>query len=220
MEVDPLHVHAYWEVTAGDRAAAVEKLGGETDPVKWVLRFHEILLKRAAERAGGRIFDVDVDLAPGSWYVTLPAAGGSYQAHLGPVGAGGRFVAACSANTVHAPRPGASLRYAPRWMRVGAAGVRRAAEPPPETAPPAGELGTCGEDSRRLKPSRRGASSDLQASGAQAPAWDVAWKDSEAGWSDPAIPAFEDMSSFGLGLQGEESARKEAPAEAGSLRSK
>jgi hypothetical protein len=119
MEVDPHLVHAYWEVTPADRKAAAKRLRAENNPVPWVLRFYEI----AASESGGRRlrghFDVPVDLAPGNWYVSLPAAGKSYCAELGPISGSSRFHAACRSNAVNLPRPEVSPRFQPRWLEVG-----------------------------------------------------------------------------------------------------
>jgi hypothetical protein len=134
MEVDPHLVHAYWEVTPADRKAATKRLRAENTPVPWVLRFYEIA---ASESGGMRLrscFDVPVDLAPGNWYVNLPAAGKSYRAELGPVSGSGRFHAACRSNAVSIPCPEVSPRFQPRWLEVGGdfKFIQRVPEPPPE----------------------------------------------------------------------------------------
>jgi len=222
MEVDPRHVHAYWEVTAEDRALAAHRLGGEAPPVRWVLRFYGGAPNEPDPIGHGLQFDVDVNLAPGSWYVTLPAPGRSYRADLGPVGSDGRFVPACSSNTVHAPRSEASPHYAPRWIRVSGAAVRHASEPQPEPPSATEDSGARTRASGHPGPRRRDASFRRPSAGAPGARPDVGpeqqadagWNDSGEGWPGPETPAFEDISSFELGF------RAEAPLEDESQRSK
>jgi hypothetical protein len=139
MEVDPHLVHAYWEVTPADRKVAMKRLGTQSAPAPWILRFYEV----AEQDSGGAViqsrFDVPVDLAPGNWYVSLPASGRSYRAELGPISGSGRFHAACRSNAVTSPRAEVSSRFQPRWLEVGDdfKSVRRVPQPAAEPLAPA-----------------------------------------------------------------------------------
>lgn len=133
MEVDPYRIHAYWEVTREDRAAAPNRLGSGTPPVRWLLRFYEVTQPGAADP--GSSFEVSVDLAPGNWYVTVPGSGRSYLAELGPLAADGRFVAACRSNVVHVPRGEASAHYRPDWLEVKPSGEITRRSPATSPAP-------------------------------------------------------------------------------------
>jgi hypothetical protein len=201
MEVHPYLVHAYWEVTPEDRAAAVKQMGAESSSVRWVLRFYEAIQNSPEHLESGGQFDVPVDLAPGSWYVTLPAAGRFYYADLGPIAASGRFVAACRSNTVHAPRSDASPHYEPQWLEVTGAGMRREPQPQPEGARPAPPTATEPTGTNRTDPLLTGA---------------TAWTDIGVDWRDASPPVLEDVGSFELGNGRGESAE----VAGGSRRSK
>ncbi len=204
--------------------AAARGLGDGSPPARWILRFHAITQNKPEQ------FDVDVDLAPGNWYVSLPAAGRSYRADLGPVDDAGHFAAACRSNMVHAPRPEASPHYGPRWMRVGGTSAECVSEPQTETAPAAGGSVAAVEDSKRPGPRRRRAAPDVLPSGegdwqagrdaAFEEQMEHAWPDAEAFWPPAAIPVIENISSFELGFRKEEGTRPEDPAEAGPQRRK
>jgi hypothetical protein len=75
-----------------------------------------------------------VDLAPGNWYVSLPAVGKPYRAELGPISGSGRFHPACRSNAVNLPRLEVSPRFQPRWLEVGDdfKYIQRVPEPQPE----------------------------------------------------------------------------------------
>ncbi len=197
MEVDPGLAYAYWEVTPQDRIDVTQRLGEGATASRWVLRFHESAGNAAEGRSRGRYFDVDVDLTPGNWYVTLPAGGRSYRAELGPVDAQGHFLAACQSNIVHVPRQEASSHYAPRWMNVRV-GIAEAESP----------------RHRRKVPS--GASFMHRASEIPKAGWDTAfdeqpgeqWSDDRAAWQAPPVPMIEDASSFEHGSRNEASPRR------------
>ncbi len=119
MEIDPYQVHAFWEVTVVDGQKADARLGRKDPAVAWVLRFYETAGCDAAESTMQTGFDVPVDLAPGNWYVRLPASDRNYCAELGPISKGGRFSAACRSNIIHIPRRAESAHYEPRWAKAG-----------------------------------------------------------------------------------------------------
>ena len=107
LDVDSFHVHAAWEVTPRDRAAAEKKYAGA---FIWMLRFHD-------ERAGTS-FDIPIELDARSWYVELWAADKTYHAALGPCSTNGDFTAVCRSNTITTPPAATAPPQAPQWLTV------------------------------------------------------------------------------------------------------
>lgn len=118
LEVDPHHVHAYWEITSEDRQRAVGQLGSTEGGVRWVLRFYDITYIDFNGQNAHSFFDIDVAGMTGNWYVDLWSDDKSYCAEIGPVGAGGKFIPTCRSNIVHTPRSSPSPRYEPRWVHL------------------------------------------------------------------------------------------------------
>lgn len=110
MEIDPFHIHAFWEVTPHDHKAALRKLKAGNAAPAWVLRFHDI-------RAGNS-FDVPIELAAGNWYVDLWAADKTYETELGPLAANGRFVPVCRSNIARTPAVAPVPHDDPTWLQV------------------------------------------------------------------------------------------------------
>ncbi len=136
LEVEPLWIYAYWEVTTPDCAAAVEQADGGG---QWVLRFYDVT---AVERgaAGVKFFDVFVDLGAGNWYVNLWSGGKSYFAELGLLSPAGRLVSVCRSNTSQVPPSNAVPEPEPDMAsaanvpdRSGEATADAAGAPAPDT---------------------------------------------------------------------------------------
>jgi hypothetical protein len=136
MEVDPFHVHAYWEVTPQDRDAAVKWLGRKKAGAAWVLRFYDVTLINFDGTNAHSHFDVGVNLASGNWYVDLWAAEKSYCVELGMRTGQGQFHAVCRSNVLHTARASVSSLYQPKLMKVkaGYKSVQQIPEPRPTTA--------------------------------------------------------------------------------------
>ncbi len=237
MEVNPHQVHAFWEITPADRAAAVKRLGSEKDSIKWVLRLYISAPDDSQPADSGGHFDVPVDLGPGNWYMQVPAIDRSYRAELGPITADGRFEAACRSNAVHTPRSEASPHYQPQWLEVSGhpQSHRHAHEPPPETAllmrdSTAGSAKTGRSSARPRATDSPGA----QAFTSKTPAETPPSADSSAPQALPAgtqiglemdrpssLPsALENVTSFGLGAWTREIGEVEQAAEEELRRSK
>ncbi len=210
MEVDPHHVYAYWEVTPEDRAAATARLGSG-NAVGWVLRFCETTGDGSAPRECAYRFDIPVDLAPGNWYVTLPAAGKSYRADLGPISASGRFQAACSSNVVFAPRGHTASRYEPRWLRVSGTAARHESGPGAEGRRSRGrpQAGRAGKHPAGTTPTEGPAGFQAAGVGDEAAFPETEWTGTEAEWPPALTPEIADISSFELGTREQQSEEAE-----------
>jgi hypothetical protein len=118
MDVDPFKVFAYWELLPEDQRVATRRLGRAAASATWVLRFHDVTSALSDGSTEDTWFDVDVDLAPGNWYVNLWAADKRYWVELGPRASNGRFVPVCRSNLVQTPPGDVSARYEPVMLRV------------------------------------------------------------------------------------------------------
>jgi len=141
MEIDPYRLHAFWEVTPADQKAAVKRLGRDSSPASWIIRFHDVPESEGSETTTH--FDFPVDLASGNWYLDIPANGRSFQAELGLCTARGRFEPVCTSNIVRVPPAQASSHYDPQWLQVeeDTGAMRHVSEPEAESPPlPSTEL--------------------------------------------------------------------------------
>jgi len=133
MEIDPRHLHAYWEVAPADRDAAVKKLGEAAQ--SWVLRFYDVTLIQFDGTNAHSHFDVFVDLAADNWYVELWATEKTYCAEIGPRAASGKFMPVTRSNFVQLPRGEQSPEYKPEWTKVEVPATERVEPQPPAAAP-------------------------------------------------------------------------------------
>ncbi len=113
LDVDPFHVHAAWELTPQDRAAAEQKYTDTPTAFVWILRFHD--------EGDGSSFDIPIDPAARSWYVELWAADKTYHAELGLRPAHGAFVPVCCSNTITTPPAAPAPEQEPQWLAVAGA---------------------------------------------------------------------------------------------------
>ena len=129
LDVDPFHVHAAWEVTPRDRAAAEKQFTAQSTAFFWILRFRD--------EQDGSSFDMPVNPDAGSWYVELLAADKTYHAELGPIAVTGAFVAVCRSNTLATPPAAPAQPQEPQWLEVaGTLGeAKRVAAPEREASP-------------------------------------------------------------------------------------
>ena len=110
MELDPYHIHAFWEVTPQDRQVAIKKAkSGKVAPA-WALRFHDM--------GDGSSFDIPIDLAAGNWYVDLWAADKTYEAELGLLAVNGRFISVCRSNIARTPTAAPAPHDTVQWLQV------------------------------------------------------------------------------------------------------
>jgi len=99
--VDPLLVHAYWEVLPNHFNEAKRRLDGDSTPPQAVLRFHET--RAAGEVPEPNWFDVEVDLSARNWYTPLSSPNKGYYVDLG-LKSGNGFVALARSNSICTPR--------------------------------------------------------------------------------------------------------------------
>jgi hypothetical protein len=126
LDVDPFHVHAAWELTPEDRAAAEQDYTETPTAFVWILRFHD--------EGDGSTFDLPIDPCARSWYVELWAAGKTYHAELGLRPAHGAFVPVCCSNTITTPPAEPAPEQEPQWLAVTGAleQARLVSAPEPE----------------------------------------------------------------------------------------
>ena len=134
VEIEPHWIHAYWEITAPDREAALAKAG----EAAWVLRFHDVTDVEFDGANARDSFDVPVDVAAGNWYVNLWSGGKTYCAEIGLRAPDGAFVPVSRSGVVQVPAATAAPRAEAEWMKVEpATGETAPAEEPAREEAPA-----------------------------------------------------------------------------------
>jgi len=93
LEINPSLAHAFWELTPEDFRNASARLAAESASAVWVVRLHSV----AADDA---LFDVEIDPAPGNWYVHHPYKGAACWAEIGLRIPSGQFVPLCRSNSI------------------------------------------------------------------------------------------------------------------------
>lgn len=115
LAIDPHHVHAYWEITPGDAAAARETLGrSSVTPPTWVLRFHDVTRVAADTSSAHGYFDIEIDPDARNWYIDLWSPDKTYLVELG-LRLSSDFSAVSRANPVTVPPAELSLPTVPEW---------------------------------------------------------------------------------------------------------
>jgi hypothetical protein len=121
LEIDPWRLHAYWNVTEDEIAAARARMphdfGGGGDKSALVLRFTD-LSPDTGQAAHHPHFDIEVEGASNNWYIDLWRDAKNYSAELGPKAADGTFIALVRSNEVVTPRGGPSPELAFRNLEV------------------------------------------------------------------------------------------------------
>jgi hypothetical protein len=121
LEVDPNLAHAFWEVATGERQLRELQNGPSGTPF-WVLRFY------GNGNGIQKLFDEEVSISSGSWYVRLRTPHKVLFAELGVKTPSGSFRPVCKSNPIGAP-PETDLS-SPGWLKVEPSG-----EMQPESAP-------------------------------------------------------------------------------------
>ena len=93
LEINPSLAHTFWELTPEDSGAVLAQLGAGSAAAVWTLRFRTV----APE---DELFDVEIDPAPGNWYVHHPFDGVACWAEIGLRTPSGRFVPVCRSNSI------------------------------------------------------------------------------------------------------------------------
>jgi hypothetical protein len=120
LEVDPNLAHAFWEIATDERQLRELQNGPSGTPF-WVLRFY------GNGNGVQKLFDEEVSVSSGSWYVRLRTPHKILFAELGIKTPSGSFRSVCRSNQLGAP-PESGLS-SPGWLKVES-GVAR-----PEAAP-------------------------------------------------------------------------------------
>ncbi len=110
MPVSPYWMHAYWELTPENRAAAERRLGRSG---ALVLRVYEVTGDEAREA-----FDIEVSPDLGNWYFRVDPPGRALRAALGLRDVEGRFAPAIHSNAAQTPSPGSQEEGPVQWLRV------------------------------------------------------------------------------------------------------
>ncbi len=102
LPVDPYLMHVYWEITPRDMEQARRRTRGLQ--YQAALRFHDIS-ETPSDRANSQNqFDVDIELAPGNWYVRLWSPEKRYFVDLGLRTEDGNFMKIARSNVAATPR--------------------------------------------------------------------------------------------------------------------
>ena len=120
MEIDPWSVHAYWNATEDELAAARSSLPGDGRNAALVLRFTDLSRRSADTASPHQHFDIEVQQARNNWYIGLWRDARHYSAELGLRAPNGAFAAVARSNEVVTPRAGPSPELDFRHMEVRA----------------------------------------------------------------------------------------------------
>jgi hypothetical protein len=123
LEVDPNLAHAFWEVAVDERRLR-ESQDGPSGTSFWVLRFY------SNGNGVQNLFDEEISLSAGNWYVRLRAPHKISFAELGLKAPSGSFKAICRSNQVGLSHK--SELCGSGWLQVEASGVPRPASDPHE----------------------------------------------------------------------------------------
>ncbi|MBF0254635.1 MAG: DUF4912 domain-containing protein [Candidatus Omnitrophica bacterium] len=119
---DPYWVHAYWELSPGDRTRFTLKEKGKSSAL-W-LRIYDVTGLEFDGTNALRVFEYEVSPGMESWYAGIPKDNLSLVAEVGPKSEKGVFAPLLRSNEVRTPRAGFSEREDMIWMQA-----------PPEEAP-------------------------------------------------------------------------------------
>jgi hypothetical protein len=111
LDVDPHHLHAYWNIHQNDLAKALRDLGHSGPQGPMLLRVREVLPGDGEAPGSGEVFDLAVHGLRNRWYVDVWKDGAVYEASLGLRGANGTLVWVARSNAVTVPRAGQSPDY-------------------------------------------------------------------------------------------------------------
>jgi hypothetical protein len=96
LEINPSLAHAFWELTPEDSGAAWIQLAAESPAAAWTVRLHSC-------GADDEFFDVEIDPAPGNWYVHHSFNGMACWAEIGLRVPSGQFIPVCRSNSIGTP---------------------------------------------------------------------------------------------------------------------
>ena len=128
LDVDPHHLHAYWNIDQKALAKALSRLGpaGPQGPMLLRMRAVPPPGAEAGEPEAGDTFDVAVHGLRNRWYVDLWKDGYTYEAALGLRGPNGTAIWLAHSNRVRTPRAGQSPDYRFPTLTVPVAETRLA----------------------------------------------------------------------------------------------
>ena len=134
MDVDPRHVHAYWNITPADLAAAKTNANHEADETALTLRLYDLSPGQPGGPPPHEPVDIPVQGLENHWHVELWQDAKNYMAELGLRMPDGRLALLARSNHIQMPQEGQSLgQSAPRAPESTHAPT---AAPRPEIAEP------------------------------------------------------------------------------------
>lgn len=118
MDIDPYHVHVYWEIAYNDKRNLLKELNEPFHPAKQIIRVYDVThIHFDGENAHG-YFDIEIDRNSGNWYIDLWSPHKSLCAEIGIKSSTGKFYPMVRSNFIDTPRADQSSSDEERWMMV------------------------------------------------------------------------------------------------------
>jgi hypothetical protein len=144
MDVDPHRVHAYWNITSPDLAAARTAAGPTGAEAPLVLRFHDLSPTFPGGKSAHESFDIEVQGLESHWHEDLLNDAKSYITELGLRLPDGRLALLARSNRIQMPRASESGGFPGELPKVTVetveAGIPVHVVPPPLSAAQAAPL--------------------------------------------------------------------------------
>ncbi len=115
---DPHWVHAYWEIAPTSLDAVTQRIGGEFERFKHVLRMYDVTSVDFNGSNANQSFDIEVGPRAQNWYVSLWCDNVTYCGELGLRSPQGEFFSLARSNYVSTPRASQSWRREELWLEV------------------------------------------------------------------------------------------------------
>ena len=118
MDIDPYHVHAYWEITHKDKKKVLKLFEESSKQPKQVIRVYDVTCIHFDGKNAHSYFDIETNRNRGNWYIDLWSPHKSLCAEIGMRSPKGNFYPIARSNFVDTPRAYQSSSDEERWMRV------------------------------------------------------------------------------------------------------
>lgn len=118
MDIDPYHVHAYWEITQKDKLSMFKKLDEPFHRAKQMIRVYDVTHIHFDGKNAHSYFDIEIDRTSGNWYIDLWSPHKSLCAEIGMKSSMGKFYPIARSNFIETPRDHQSYSNEEQWMRV------------------------------------------------------------------------------------------------------
>lgn len=113
---DPWWLHVYWEVTGSTIESYRQRLGGNYNSARMMLRVYDVSQINFDGTNAHRHFDITIQLDARNWYIDVGGPGRSWCVDLGLLLSDGRFITILRSNTVTTPLDGPSWITDEEWM--------------------------------------------------------------------------------------------------------